>query len=156
MAKKKSKSNGNVTLANGAAAVLALLVIISLFFSYYTIKSVVGNSTTTGWKIMGEDGDSNVKTYLILSLVFAIITALVGVLRLLKFPIFKSKLFAFILIGLTVALLLFAILAMAALKDNSFSVGNVANGKLGIGVILNLIFSILAVLSALGAFILDK
>ena len=153
---KKSKKNKNNTMsmaANGLVMLMALLVIISMFMAYMKVDlGVFGKSSASGWKIFDSDGNSDVKAYIVLSVIFAAVAAGIGLFRLINFPIFRSKLFGFIFIGVTAAMVLFAILIMVGIKDGTG--GSLV--KLGVGAILNLIFSIFAVAGAVVGFLTDK
>ncbi len=158
MAKKKNNETVS-TVLNLCALVFAVAVIVSFFLRYYVVKvldNVLEAASPTGWQIFKSDGDGDIKTYIVFSFILAIAAAAIAALRLINFPLAGTKLFSFIFMGVGVVMLVFAILTMVGLKDSSFSVGNAASGKLGFGVILNLIGSILVTCCSAGAFLTKK
>jgi hypothetical protein len=147
---EKQKTYKQIAMACNAAAVLScLMIILSMFMPYLNIKAgTVFETIGTGWKYLTNKntGSGKITAYLVLTLIFALGVGVLAILRLLRFPLFNTKLLALIYTLAALALLVLSVLTFTSFKNSS----PLDITKHGIGLIVNLIFSITAMLSALG------
>lgn len=158
MAKKKKGNSAMIVKAlNAGAFLFAIMVIISFFMRYFTAEALGGfvEGGSTGWELF-EYEQADINTYIVFSLVFSIVAAAIAVLKFIKFPFFGTKLFSFIFMGIAVAMLVFSILIMVTISGWTVDAGFLGSGSIGVGAILNLVFSILTLCCSAGAFFFDK
>ena len=154
---KKKKQNKTISMVvNGAAIIFGAMVIVSMFMAYISVTlPLLGKQSTTGFKILGEDGNGFQKTMIMLTLIFAAATAAFALLRLIGMD---NKLFTLLFLLCALALvvcsvILFSIILTVFGKNGSVKL---SGADRGIGVWLNLIFSCLVAACAGAAFLTAK
>lgn len=159
----KKKGNNTVMLGvNLAVALFAVGVIISMFLNYTQYTGALTGKVypiATGFELFNADkGGATQVSFIVLSLIFSAALAGVAILRILG--MFNSKFFTLIFAAGGVALIVISIIlfsTVTTVSDSDFfqSIANEVVQR-GVGVILNLVFSIIAGLAACGAFVLSR
>jgi hypothetical protein len=146
---KKKKNAALAAGANAGALLFAALVIVSFFLAYYTVSGFGVSASKSGWDYFGEGGSGTVRAYIVISVILSAAVAGIALLRLLRFPLFGGKLFSLLFACAAIALIVIAVLIMVEIN------GSIVGG-IGIGAILNLIFSVFAAGCAVCTLVLKK
>lgn len=148
MDKKKNQiiSTGH----NGGAAFFAAMVIVSMFITYVTVDLLLVKTTTTGFELLDYNGAIG-RPFLVISMILSMGILAFSVLRLIRFPLFNARLFSMIYAIAGAVLMVVSIVLMITVVKVKVGDSTVEIFERGIGVILNLVFSIIVAICCIGS-----
>lgn len=144
----ESRTKNFMLALNGMAIISAILMIISLFFRFTNY----GEMTRTGFELFRSENLAS-KIFIVISLILAAIIIIFGILRILNTV--SSNLFSLMFAIAGIVLIVMSIVLFITLTNVTFEGIEAEFMGRGVGAVLFLIFSIIAGLSATGAFAIE-